>query len=497
MLDGGKVKYIVVSLITLFSFLSAQLKANPSGNPSPDTVQQQHLVIHNSLHQTQIAIQQNDSVEKRNRVEHSDPVVPVLLHLTIILVAAKLGNELFERLKQPSVLGELVFGVILGNIVLLAPNWTYFEALRVVPITERWAVVIDSFARVGVILLLFEVGLESTVRDMAKVGISSFLVATVGVIAPFILGYGVSWLFVKEVPKEILRMSPNFDINNIHIFIGATLCATSVGITARIFQDLGKLQMMEARIILGAAVIDDVLGLIILAIVSGIVVAAETGSSLAIGSIAYITVVAVGFLVIAIILGTVLIPRLMGIAAKMRTHGIMLISALLFCFVLSILANLVGLATIVGAFAAGLILEEIHFKEFRQEITLRDLLKPINMLFVPVFFVLMGIQVRLETFARLDVLGTAAGLTLAAIIGKQVCGLAVVERGLDRLSIGLGMIPRGEVGLIFASIGKSLGVINDSIFSAVVIMVMVTTLVTPPLLTLSLGRKKEKSRKGR
>jgi Kef-type K+ transport system membrane component KefB len=414
--------------------------------------------------------------------------------LVVILAAAKVGSEIFERLKQPSVLGELVFGVILGNVILIAPNWTFFEALRVQPITEHWAIVIDSLARIGVILLLFEVGLESNIRDMAKVGISSLLVATAGVIVPFILGYGVSSLFIKDVPTEILKMSPNFDISNIHMFIGATLCATSVGITARIFQDLGRLQMKEARIILGAAVIDDVLGLIILAIVSGIVIAAETGAALAVGSLVKITVIAVGFLVVAITLGVMLMPRLMGVFARMRTHGIMLISSLLFCFVLSIIANLVGLATIVGAFAAGLILDEVHFKEFNQNKTLANLLKPITTVFVPIFFVLMGIQVRLETFVRLDVLGVAVGLIMAAVIGKQVCGLVVVERGLDRLSIGLGMIPRGEVGLIFASIGRGMGVINDAIFSAVVIMVMVTTLVTPPLLAVSLGRRTNKPR---
>ncbi len=481
-------KFIVTTLIILLCLLPTPVNATCEANSLGDTVRQ-HLAYNDSSSHTQNLIEEHDRGKTVGSEEHGDPVVSVLLYLTIILAVAKLGSELSERLKQPSVFGELILGVILGNIVLLAPNWTFFEPLRLQPITEHWAVVIDCFARIGVILLLFEVGLESNIRDMAKVGISSFLVATAGVIAPFVLGYGVSSFLVKEVPKEIIRISPNFDITNIHIFIGGILCATSVGITARIFQDLGKLQMKEARIILGAAVIDDVLGLIILAIVSGIVLAAETGTSLAVGTLLRITLIAVGFLMMAIILGVTFIPRLMGIAAKMRTHGIMLISALLFCFLLSILANMVGLATIVGAFAAGLILEEIHFKEFYQQRTLRDLLKPITTVFVPVFFVLMGMRVRLETFARVDVLAIAAGLTLAAIIGKQVCGLAVVERGLDRLSIGIGMIPRGEVGLIFASMGRSMGVINDAIFSAVVIMVMVTTLVTPPLLKLSLERK--------
>jgi Kef-type K+ transport system membrane component KefB len=169
----------------------------------------------------------------------------------------------------------------------------------------------------------------------------------------------------------------------------------------------------------------------------------------------------------------------------------MLISALLFAFVLSYLANAAGLAAIVGAFAAGLILEEVHFRGFREEIHLEQLLKPIATFLVPIFFVLMGIQVRLETFANLSVLGVAAGLTIAAIIGKQICGLGVLEKGLDRLTVGVGMIPRGEVGLIFASIGKGLKVIDDATFSAVVIMVIVTTLITPPVLKVTLARAKK------
>lgn len=166
----------------------------------------------------------------------------------------------------------------------------------------------------------------------------------------------------------------------------------------------------------------------------------------------------------------------------------MLISSLLFAFAFSYLANAAGLAAIVGAFAAGLILEEVHFKGFREEITIEVLLRPVATFLVPIFFVLMGIQVRLETFADFSVLGVAAGLTIAAIIGKQICGLGVREQGLDRLTVGIGMIPRGEVGLIFAEIGRGLKVIDAGTFSAVVIMVIVTTLITPPLLKLSLAR---------
>ncbi len=419
---------------------------------------------------------------------HSDPVTPVLLALTAILAGAKIGGELFERLKQPAVLGELIVGVLLGNLVLLNPAWDFFGPLRVDTITEQWAIVIDSFARIGVILLLFEVGLESSVAEMRKVGISSFLVALVGIIAPFFLGYFASSTFITEVPQAVLNMNPAFDISNIHIFIGATLCATSVGITARVFKDLGKIQIKEAKIILGAAVLDDVMGLIILAVAAGIIVAAETGVPLEPISIVSISAIAVGFLVGAIVVGLTVIPRILKKLAVLRTRGVMLISALLFCFVFSYLANVAGLAAIVGAFAAGLILEEVHFTEFQEDKHLHELLTPVTTFLVPVFFVVMGIQVRLETFADSSVLGLAAALTVAAFIGKQLCGLATVEKGLDRLTVGLGMVPRGEVGLIFAAIGKGLGVVDDAIFSAVVIMVIATTLMTPPLLKFSLAR---------
>ncbi|OGW16168.1 MAG: hypothetical protein A3G93_16830 [Nitrospinae bacterium RIFCSPLOWO2_12_FULL_45_22] len=390
-------------------------------------------------------------------------MAPVLYGLIVILLAAKLGGEVFERFKQPSVLGELIFGVLLGNLALA--NINFFDFLR----TDDF---IDIFARVGVIILLFEVGLESDLKEMKQVGIPSLLVAIAGVIAPLILGYMVSRWFLPAAGT------------NTHLFIGATLCATSVGITARVFKDLGKLGIPEARIVLGAAVIDDVLGLIILAIISGII---NTGS-IGLLSISWVTLKAILFLVLAIGIGTYSASTIGKYAAMMQVKGVKTIVALIFAFVLSYLADSVGLSTIVGAFAAGLILEEGHFENFRGDLEVRELIKPISYFLVPIFFVLIGIQVRLETFADVSVLGIAAGLTLAAIVGKQVCGLTV-KKEYNRFLIGLAMIPRGEVGLIFASIGKVLGVLSEAVFSAIVIMVIVTTLVTPPVLKFSLKEK--------
>jgi Kef-type K+ transport system membrane component KefB len=425
---------------------------------------------------------------------HIDPIPRVLVALIFILATAKLGGEAAERLGLPAVLGELLGGVILGNICLLNPGWSFFEPLRTTPFAADWAVIIGGLAQLGVIILLFEVGLESTVKGMMQVGTSSFLVAFLGVIAPFLLGFGISWFFIKEIPRELSAIVPDgFSLNYVHMFIGAILCATSVGITARVFKDLKKLQMKEAQIILGAAVIDDVLGLIVLAVVSGIITAAESGQPMAVGSIIRLVAMAVFFLGGALTIGTFMIPRILKQLSRLRTGGVMLISALLFAFALSYLADVVGLAPIVGAFAAGLILEEVHFGSFREDIRLEQLIRPVSTFLVPIFFVLMGIQVHLETFANPAVFGIAAGLTLAAIAGKQACALGVLEKKLDRWTVGVGMIPRGEVGLIFVNMGRDLKVLNDATLSAAVIMVIITTLITPPLLKYTMARAERTS----
>ena len=421
-----------------------------------------------------------------------DAIAPALLAIIAILVAAKLFGEISERCGLPSVFGELVGGIILGNLVLLNPAWGFFEALRIIPVQGYWPITVDSLARLGVIILLFEVGLQSTVKGMMKVGASSFIVAVLGVIAPLILGFGVSWFFIRNIPIGLAHIVPaGFSLFYVHLFVGSVLCATSVGITARVFKDLGKLQMKEAQIILGAAVIDDVLGLIVLAVISGIVTSAESGQPVAFGTVSRLILMSILFLVGTLFAGVFLVPRIMKQLARLRTSGVVLVSSLVFAFLLAYLANLAGLAPIVGAFAAGLLLEEVHFRGFREDVQIERLIRPVSTFLVPIFFVLMGIQVRLESFANPSIIGLAAGLTIAAILGKQICGLGIVEKNLDRLTIGIGMIPRGEVGLIFSSIGRSFKVIDDATFSAVVIMVIVTTLITPPLLNLTLRRKRK------
>jgi Kef-type K+ transport system membrane component KefB len=408
----------------------------------------------------------------------------VLVGLAAMLIVAKLGGELFERFKQPAVLGELIGGIIIGNLVLFG-----FIAAEPLKTNE----VIAAIAEIGVIILLFEVGLESDLKEMMEVGWSSLLVAVLGVIAPFLLGWSVSAYFIPDESRLA------------HIFIGATLCATSVGITARVFQDLAKLATREARIILGAAVIDDVLGLMILAVVAGAIKATATGVALSLVDVGLIAAKALLFLIGSILLGKFVVPRLLRGAGRLQSEGVLLTLAISFCLFLSWAAAKVGLAPIVGAFAAGLVLDEVHYKpaRARKERNLHDLLRPASFVLVPVFFVLMGMKVDLRFFARLDLLGFALALTLAAVIGKQICSVGVLERGTNRLAIGLGMIPRGEVGLIFAGIGATLmlpgaagvsePVIGPATFGAVVIMVIVTTLVTPPLLKWSLVRGEKKA----
>jgi Kef-type K+ transport system membrane component KefB len=330
---------------------------------------------------------------------------------------------------------------------------------------------------------------------MLKVGASSFVVAVLGVVAPSVLGIGVSWMFIRELPQQLADLAgPGFSLWYVHIFVGATLSATSVGITARVLKDLGKLRNQESKIILGAAVIDDVLGLMILAVVSAIVTAAVSGQPLPLGSILRLLVTAVAFLGGALAIGVLLAPRILKQLAKLRTSGIMLISSILFAFALSYLSTLAGLAAIVGAYAAGLILEEVHFRSFREQITIEQLIRPVSTFLVPIFFVEMGIKVRLETLLDPSVIGLAASVTLVAIAGKQICALGVLERGLDRLTVGVGMIPRGEVGLIFARMGQSLNVIDNATFSALVVMVVGTTLIAPILLKQTILRWERKLR---
>jgi len=393
----------------------------------------------------------------------------ILLALIALLVAAKLGGALAERLGQPAVLGELLAGIAMGALPLAGIHQLEFVA------HDR---TVEALAQLGVILLLFEVGLSTRLADLLDVGVSAFLVATVGVIVPGVLG----WL----AGRWLLPGSHPF----VAVFLGATLCATSVGITARVLKDMNRVGTAEGQIILGAAVIDDVMGLLVLAVIVGMV---GGGQSTGV-QIGLVTAKAVGFLVGALVLGRWLAPRLFRVASRLRGRGVVLTAALVTCFVLAWTAELAGLAPIVGAFAAGLVLEGVSFSELLPEgESIENLLLPLSAVLVPIFFVRMGLLVNVGALAGGSI-ALAGALTVAAIVGKQACGIAVVTRGADRLAVGLGMIPRGEVGLIFAGIGAGLKIqgkplLGPGEFAAVVAMVLLTTVLTPPLLRWRLGRE--------
>lgn len=398
--------------------------------------------------------------------------------LALILIFSKVFGELAERIKQPSVLGELVAGIILGGSVL-----------AVVPSVAGMAGY-DTFhllAEVGVAILLFEIGLETDLKDLIKVGFTSMLVAIVGVIVPFALGFASILVFEKY--GMLGNVDPNFTIL-IAITVGATLTATSVGITARVLSDMNRLQSGEAKIILGAAVIDDILGLIILGVVSGLIESSESGIGVSVSaaSVGIIFLKAFGFLFAAIIIGNLISKRLFNLVEKMRVRGVLLLSALSFAFIFAYLASLVGLAPIVGAFAAGLVLANTN--QFK---SIEERLKPVSDFFTPIFFIMVGAAVDVSVFnpfvkENIPILLIALTLFIVAVVGKLVSGFAVFQKGIKKSVVGVGMIPRGEVGLIFAQVGLTYGIFTSELFSAVTVMVMLTTFIAPPLLKIMFAR---------
>jgi len=410
---------------------------------------------------------------------HSEgyPTEKFLIVFALLLIASKIIGELAERIKQPAVLGELVAGVLLGSSVLgLVPSVSGMDGYHI----------FHLLAEVGVIILLFEIGLETDLNDLLKVGVTSLIVACVGVVTPFILGYLSVIMFFKL--NLLSAVEPHL-VTLIAITTGATLTATSVGITARVLSDLNKIQTEESKIILGAAVIDDILGLIILAVVTGLIQAYENGSAggVSVTGISWITAKAFGFLIVSIFIGILFSKKLFNLVEKMKVRGILLLSSLTFALVFSYLAIKVGLAPIVGAFAAGLVLAKTH-----QIKTIESRLKPVSDVFTPIFFIMVGSAVDIRVFnpfnsGNIPILVIAGVLTFVAVIGKVVSGFSVIKENINKKVIGIGMIPRGEVGLIFAQVGLAFGIFSTKLFSAVTVMVMLTTFIAPPLLKKTFG----------
>jgi Kef-type K+ transport system membrane component KefB len=384
-------------------------------------------------------------------------IAELLLALLAIFAAAKLFGELAERIGQPAVLGEMVGGVVIGvsGLRLINPHDPLLHVL----------------AELGVLLLLFLIGLETNIQRLLSVGGASLAVALAGMVLPFVAGYGVGmWLGYPTT---------------VSVFLGAALTATSVGITARVLSDLGHLKSDESQVILGAAVVDDVLGLVLLSVVS----AMAAGRKLTVIGVGKTFGIAFGFMFLAIVVGSVLAPRLIALITRLRVAKALFFASIMFAFALAYLADAVGSAVIIGAFAAGLILARTdRGREIEHEVC------DVAQFFIPIFFVSVGAAVDLQALnpfsadtRRFFVVGIL--LTLVAVVGKLVAGYAAFGRPLRKIVIGVGMIPRGEVGLIFAQLGLTAGLLSTGLYSSVAMMVMVTTFVAPPLLRSLLSKQ--------
>ena len=418
-------------------------------------------------------------------VDNTMVVAAVLLSLVVIYLASKVGGELSNKLGFPPVLGELVGGVVIGTSVLHllvfpeggtdSSNSLIMSFLQITAgltpeatpaVFAAQSEVISVLAELGVIILLFEIGLESNFKDLMDVGIQAFVVAVVGVAVPFAAGTaGLMIIFgIAPVPA---------------IFAGAALTATSIGITSRVLSEIGRLNSKEGQIILGAAVIDDILGIIVLAVVASL---AKDGA-VDVGNVIYLIASATGFIIGAVILGNVFNKSFVAIADVLKTRGGVVIPAFIFAFIMSYLADIINLEAILGAFAAGLVLEETEKrKELQKQVI------PIADMLVPIFFVAVGAKTDLGVLnpaipTNREGLVMATFLITIAIIGKVITGLAVFgQPGINRLAIGVGMIPRGEVGLVFAGVGAASGVLSKPLGAAIIMMVIITTFLAPPLL---------------
>jgi Kef-type K+ transport system membrane component KefB len=383
-------------------------------------------------------------------------IAELLVALLAIFAAAKLFGELAERIGQPAVLGEMVGGIVIG-----------VSGLHLIDSHDP---VLHVLAELGVILLLFLIGLETDIQRLLSVGGASASVAAVGVLLPFAAGFGVgAWLGYPTT---------------VSVFLGAALTATSVGITARVLSDLGHLRSDESQVILGAAVVDDIIGLVLLTAISAV----AAGEKLTVLGVTRIVAIAFGFVALAVIVGSLLAPRLIGLIARVRVGKALFFASIMFAFGLAYLADLAGSALIIGAFAAGLVLAKTdRGRDIEHEVY------DVAQFFIPIFFVSVGAAVDLRELNPFNaatrpffIIGIL--LTLVAIVGKILAGYAAFGRPLRKLVIGVGMVPRGEVGLIFAQLGLTAGLLTTGLYSSVALMVMITTFVAPPALRLLLAK---------
>jgi len=379
------------------------------------------------------------------------PIANILVALFVVLLAAKIGDELFKRLGQPTLIGEILAGVIIGP-----------SALALVEPSET----LEVFAELGVVFLLFWVGLETRLSDVRDVGVTAVRVGFSGMLIPLVAGFAAAKAFGASTDTSL--------------FVGAALVATSVGITAAVLLDLGALKTRAARTILGAAVIDDILAMIFLAVAAGI--AATGGVDLT--SILIVVAISAGFVSFVALGGTSVVARWPDVFHAPKFSESPLLPAVILCLGLAAISAQIGLAAIIGAFLAGMIVAETRDRHnFEEEV------EPLYAFFPPFFFVFIGLSVDLAALANIDVIAALAGLTLLAVVAKFIpAWLSARSLGpREALVVGVGMVPRGEVGIIVAGIGSAAGVITDSLFAVIIGMSIVTTLIVPPILKRVLG----------
>jgi len=413
-------------------------------------------------------------------------LIAVLLSLAVIYLASRLGGGLCARFDLPPVLGELLAGSVVGISILhllvfpeggaTAQDSLLMQAVQ--PFLHLspavWEATFDAegevvsvLSELGVIILLFEIGLESNLQELLRVGAQAAIVAVIGVTVPFVAGtLGLIYLF--HVPTIAA------------IFAGAALTATSIGITAKVLAELQQLSSSEGQVILGAAVLDDILGIIILAVVASLVKTGEVELS----RVGYLIVGAAVFLVGSVLVGRLLSPWFVALVNNLKTRGSLLILSLVLMLILAVIGAAIQLEAILGAFTAGLILSETDKQQELEEQVI-----PLADFFVPIFFVCVGAKTDFSVFnpaipANREGLVLAGFLVAVAIVGKVASGLGVGWGGekLNRLAVGVGMIPRGEVGLVFAAAGSTSGALSEALDAGIVVMVILTTFLAPPLL---------------
>jgi Kef-type K+ transport system membrane component KefB len=382
------------------------------------------------------------------------------LLLILMITLADICGFLFERLGMPEILGEIYAGILLGNLALMGIDFNLSELLRSSEFMEY-------SSELALVLLLFLVGLESDMRDLLKVGRNAAMVAVGGVALPIIMGIGACAALGFATGLE-------------GWFVGAMLAATSVGITAKILGENGLLKTRSAEVILGAAVIDDVLGIMLLAVLASVVVTGEVAPL----DLLWIIAKALLFFAGALLIGQRLMPGVVHIVALNKHSSVWTGFALCLALAFAQLAAFAGLAPLIGAFVAGLLLDDVDFRvgDALQKHTLEELVKPISDIMITIFFVGIGAQVQLETLLDPHILLIIVTLTVVAVVSKGAAGFLVVGKGYDRLGIGFGMIPRGEVGLVFAAFAFTHEVFSPETYSALVMVVLLSTLVGPILL---------------